>query len=55
MQIPRQAVEQHQSSSRLTLVMQRSFHGQQLTCVAENPKIAASTIRQSIKLDVHCK
>lgn len=48
-------VEQHQSSSRLTLMMQRSFNGQTLSCVAENAKIAQSSIRQAIKLDVHCK
>lgn len=56
---PRNTVDQQQTSSRLTLALQRSFNQQLLTCVAENPKIsrpaAGSPAKQTIKLDVHCK
>lgn len=49
-------VDQQQTSSRLTLTLQRSFNQQTLTCVAENPRISSSnSIQQSLKLDVHCE
>lgn len=49
-------VDQQQTSSRITLTLQQSFNQQPLTCVAENPRIPqSSAMRQTIKLDVHCK
>mgnify|MGYP001002955608 CR=1 FL=1 len=50
-------VDQQQTSSRLTLSLQRTFNQQSLSCVAENPRIAHSSaaLHQTIKLDVHCK
>lgn len=52
--------DQQRSSSRLTLSLQRSFNQETLTCVAENTRMPSqqaqsNSLRQSIKLDVHCK
>lgn len=50
-------VDQQQTTSRLSVTLQRSFNQQPLVCVAENPRITgpASSIRHTVKLDVHCK
>lgn len=57
------AVDQQQTSSKLSLPLQRSFNGQPLACVAENARIAAAagapssgaSEQTTIKLDVQCE
>lgn len=63
----KQTVDQQQTSSKLSLVLQRSFNQQPLTCVAENPRISpwnsqssrgktsAASKQTTIRLDVHCE
>jgi ribosomal protein S12 len=46
---------EQQTSTTITLTVERQHRGAILECVAQNSKIPNSAISDQIKLDVHCK
>ena len=48
------ALGEHQTSTTITITPRQEHSGAEVTCVAENPKIASSGISDHLRLDVQC-